>query len=334
MDLPMISIDRSLPISLHVQIVGAIEYGIMAGKFRHGAILPSVRELSRLLQVSPLTVGTAYKELKEKGLIDARQGQGTFVCSESVDTSLEHRLASLRTRFQALLDETAQLSIEPSFFMEMIERQTRHHENTDDATITMMMVGNSNRMSQEYVTIIRQLLPQRQLISVCTFDEFAALPQAQVDACHFYLTLPHCVKRIQKRVSAKTIVLAPYLIPAEVTRRNLAGLRAESSVLLVSRYPTFIPAMLEGVNRFAPHLGSIDVFVVGDTDLEDKIARCQIVIYSTGCHHLVQDYLESKPAFEYIHVPESRYLRETLRPTYLNFTERLAANTKEEHHVD
>lgn len=330
----MISIDRSLPISLHVQIVGAIEYGIMAGKFRNGATLPSVRELSRTLQVSPLTVSAAYKELKEKGLIDARQGKGTFVCAENFDTSIEHRLASLRTRFQALLDESAQLSIEPSFFMEIIQRQKRHHENATDATITMMMVGNSNRMSQEYVAIIRQLLPQHQSISVCTFDQFAAMPQAQVDACHFYLTLPHCVKRIKERVSEKTIVLAPYLIPAEATRRNLAGLRADSRVLLVSRFPTFIPAMIEGVNSFAPHLGALDVFVVGDPDLDAKITQCQTVIYSTGCHHLIQDYLDSKPAFEYIHVPEPRYLRETLRPAYLNFTERLAAKKQGTKNVD
>ncbi len=330
----MISIDRSLPISLHVQIVGAIEYGIMAGKFRNGAPLPSVRELSRSLQVSPLTVGTAYKELKDKGLIDARQGKGTFVCAESVDSSIEHRLASLRARFQALLDETAQLSIEPSFFMDMIQQQTQHHKNAVDATITMMMVGNSNRMSQEYVAIIRQLLPQRQLISVCTFDEFAAMSQDQVDACHFYLTLPHCVKRIQQRVSEKTIVLAPYLIPAETTRRNLASLRADSRVLLVSRFPTFIPAMIEGVNSFAPHLGAIDVFAVGDPDLDAKISQCQTVIYSTGCHHLVQDYLDAKPAFEYIHVPEPRYLRETLLPAYLNFTERLAEKKQGSEDVD
>lgn len=322
----MISIDRSLPISLHVQIVGAIEYGIMSGRYRNGAPLPSVRELSRSLQVSPLTVGTAYKELKDKGLIDARQGKGTFVCAERSDTSIEHRLASLRARFQALLDEAAQLSIEPSFFIDMIQPQTLRHENAVNATIAMMMVGNSNRMSQAYVDIIRQLLPQNQQISVCTFDEFAAMPQAQVDACHFYLTLPHCVKRIQQRVSEKTIVLAPYLIPAEDTRRNLAGLRADSSVLLVSRFPTFIPAMIEGVNGFAPHLGSIEVFVVGDPHLDEKITQCQTVIYSTGCHHLVQEYINSKPAFEYIHVPEPRYLRETLRPTYLNFTERLAAH--------
>lgn len=330
----MITIDRSLPISLHVQIVGAIEYGIMAGKFRNGTALPSVRELSRALHVAPLTVSAAYQELKDKGLIDARQGKGTYVSSESVDASIEQRIISLRTRFQTLLDEAAELSVGPSFFAEMIRQQSDSRDNAASATITMMMVGNSNRMTQEYVSIIRKLLPENQSISVCTFDQFDAMAQSEVDACHFYLTLPHCVTRIRKRVSDKTIVLAPYLIPAEATRRNLAGLRTDSNVLLVSRFRTFLPAMLEGVKRFAPHLGNIDVYAVGESHLADKIAQCQVLIYSTGCHHLVQDYIGVKPAFEYIHVPESRYLREILQPAYFNFTERLSASSKEEKNVD
>ncbi|PJX21122.1 hypothetical protein CAP48_17620 [Advenella sp. S44] len=329
----MISVDRSLPISLHVQIVGAIEYGIMAGTFRGGMLLPSVRELSRTLNVSPLTVSAAYRELKQNGLIVAEQGKGTYVRIESRDAAVEQSIVSLRTRFQQLLAEANALGVTPSFFAEMIRQQNDSRELAQ-LPIKMMMVGNSNRMGREYAAIIQQALPDGQTIDVCTFEQFEAMAPAQVDACSFYLTLPHCVARIRHRVPQTTVVLAPYLIPSETTRRNLAGLPSESNVLLVSRFRNFLPAMLEGVKSFAPHLGNIDVFSVDEKNLEGKISQCQVLIYSTGCHHLVQDYVGVKPAFEYMHVPEQRYLRDILQPAYFNFRRQQSLDHEENINVD
>lgn len=329
----MISVDRSLPISLHIQIVGAIEYGIMAGTFRGGMLLPSVRELSRKLNVSPLTVSGAYRELKENGLIVAEQGKGTYVRFEQLDAAMEQSIVSLRARFQQLLAEANALGVNPSFFAEMIRQQSDSRELTQ-LPVIMRLVGNSNRMSREYVSLIKEVLPAGQAIDVCTFEEFDAMPQSQVQACAFYLTLPHCVARIRNRVPQSTVVLAPYLIPAEITRRNLAGLPSESNILLVSRFRNFLPAMLEGVKSFAPHVGNIDVFSVDEKNLQDKIAQCQVLIYSTGCHHLVHDYLGRKPAFEYMHVPEPRYLRDILQPAYFNFRRQLSPEQKGSIDVD
>ncbi len=44
-----------------------------------GSRLPSVRELMRVLQVSPVTVQRALDTLTQSGVIEARPGQGTFV---------------------------------------------------------------------------------------------------------------------------------------------------------------------------------------------------------------------------------------------------------------
>ena len=44
-----------------------------------GSRLPSVRELMRILQVSPVTVQRALDTLAQAGVIEARPGQGTFV---------------------------------------------------------------------------------------------------------------------------------------------------------------------------------------------------------------------------------------------------------------
>ena len=51
----------------------------MAGLAAPGTRLPSVRELMRQLQVSPVTVQRALHALTQAGIIEARPGQGTFV---------------------------------------------------------------------------------------------------------------------------------------------------------------------------------------------------------------------------------------------------------------
>ena len=53
----------------------------MARAAQPGSRLPSVRDVMRRLQVSPVTVQRALDALTQAGVIEARPGQGTFVCA-------------------------------------------------------------------------------------------------------------------------------------------------------------------------------------------------------------------------------------------------------------
>ena len=74
MDLEAIIDDRSAK-----GIAAAIGRLISAGDLAPGYRLPTVRELSRSLGVSPTTVSEAWQSLAKVGAIDARGRQGTFV---------------------------------------------------------------------------------------------------------------------------------------------------------------------------------------------------------------------------------------------------------------
>ncbi len=74
MDLEAIIDDRSAK-----GIAAAIGRLISAGDLAPGHRLPTVRELSRSLGVSPTTVSEAWQSLAKVGAIDARGRQGTFV---------------------------------------------------------------------------------------------------------------------------------------------------------------------------------------------------------------------------------------------------------------
>jgi GntR family transcriptional regulator len=52
---------------------------IMDGSFSEGEAVPSVRQVAADYQVNHLTVGKAYQELVETGLLEKRRGLGMFV---------------------------------------------------------------------------------------------------------------------------------------------------------------------------------------------------------------------------------------------------------------
>ena len=52
---------------------------IMDGSFAEGEAVPSVRQVAADYQINHLTVGKAYQELVDAGLLEKRRGLGMFV---------------------------------------------------------------------------------------------------------------------------------------------------------------------------------------------------------------------------------------------------------------
>jgi GntR family transcriptional regulator len=64
---------------MYTQIMDQIVIKVMAGDWRAGQALPSIRELASESGVSVITVKRAYLELERAGVIVTRQGKGSFV---------------------------------------------------------------------------------------------------------------------------------------------------------------------------------------------------------------------------------------------------------------
>lgn len=76
---------------LYEQIKNAIKENIVGNTLVSDEQLPSVRQLSKELGVSILTVKKAYDELEKEGFIIIRQGLGTFVASMNSDLLREEK---------------------------------------------------------------------------------------------------------------------------------------------------------------------------------------------------------------------------------------------------
>ena len=75
--MPMI--DKTSRRPIYEQIVESLEREIAAGLLKENEKLPSVRELSVLLDANPNTVQKAFAELDRAGLIVSYPGRGCFV---------------------------------------------------------------------------------------------------------------------------------------------------------------------------------------------------------------------------------------------------------------
>ncbi len=93
-------------VPIYRQIVDQITWQVAGGRLRAGERLPSVRELAHQLPVNQNTVLKAYELLEREGLIERRQGDGTFVAANGSPLKLAER----RRRLAQVLGQAAALA--------------------------------------------------------------------------------------------------------------------------------------------------------------------------------------------------------------------------------
>src|ERR1700726_1567935 len=63
----------------YLQVVQQVEQALRMGVLQPGDQLPTVKEVVAEVAINPNTVLKAYRELESRGLVQGRQGVGTFV---------------------------------------------------------------------------------------------------------------------------------------------------------------------------------------------------------------------------------------------------------------
>src|SRR5664279_1303781 len=76
---------------LFEQIVQQVEESILSGQLKSGDQLPAERDLAQSFGVSRTAVREAVKTLREKGLVEAFSGRGTFV-TNGTSQAIRHSL--------------------------------------------------------------------------------------------------------------------------------------------------------------------------------------------------------------------------------------------------
>ncbi len=71
---------------IYRQLKDLVIQRVMDGSFPEGEAIPSVRQVATDYHINHLTVGRAYQELVDMGLLEKRRGLGMFVASGARDS--------------------------------------------------------------------------------------------------------------------------------------------------------------------------------------------------------------------------------------------------------
>jgi DNA-binding transcriptional regulator YhcF (GntR family)/tRNA A-37 threonylcarbamoyl transferase component Bud32 len=116
-------IDPRSPTPLYAQIASRLRVAIASGELRPGDGLPSVRQLSGRLRINPATVVQAYRELELEGLVNTRQGAGTFVQDVAPDRKTRDRAQEARRLVREMLAQAGSIGITASDLRAAIEQE-------------------------------------------------------------------------------------------------------------------------------------------------------------------------------------------------------------------
>ena len=107
-----IRIDNSSSRAIYQQIIDQVKRDIALGKLQPGEKLATVRELAVQLIINPNTIGKAYRQLEQEGIIITRSGAGAFVAELSSNLSQSVRKKILCRQLDLLAVEAIHMQIE------------------------------------------------------------------------------------------------------------------------------------------------------------------------------------------------------------------------------
>lgn len=118
-------IDSRSPTPIYAQIASSVRVAVASGEVGSGDGLPSVRALATRLRVNPATVVQAYRELEQEGIVQMRQGAGTFVVDVAPERRARERTAAARRLVRELLAESAKMGLDVEEIRTAFEREAK-----------------------------------------------------------------------------------------------------------------------------------------------------------------------------------------------------------------
>lgn len=310
-----LTVDRSLPVPLGIQLRGMIEHGIVSGEFEPGERLPSVRDLADTLGVAPMTVSQVYRYLRNAGLIETRKGDGTFVASRNQE-HLEalNQMGAIQERLDLLIRDAIWCGLGHGEFSSMVHTRFAQIEARTGPR-RIVVVGMFPDATRDYADAIQRHIGSGYRVDACILERIrndeafrTSLRDAEV-----VITFPNRQKEVAALLPRQRVVSISFL-PSDKTRRALAGLDPYVRLGIVSHFADFLSLLKAGVNRFAPHIQSERAAVLDAPEIESVIEWADVVVYSTGGERVLSLLRPGMTAIEYRYGPDLVELDRAIAP--------------------
>jgi GntR family transcriptional regulator len=80
---------------MHKQVTDQVKDAIAKGTLKAGEKIPSIREMSKELSISPITIKRSYRDLEQEGYIVTRAGLGSFVADVDFKRLKDEKLGEI-----------------------------------------------------------------------------------------------------------------------------------------------------------------------------------------------------------------------------------------------
>lgn len=105
-------VDRTGSVPAYAQLVQQVREALRLGLLHTGDKLPTVREVVTSCAVNAATVLKAYRELELSGLVEARQGAGTYISGTLGGSAEPAAMDRLRGRLRTWVGDARQAGLE------------------------------------------------------------------------------------------------------------------------------------------------------------------------------------------------------------------------------
>jgi len=124
----LIVISHANPDPMYKQVTDQIKDSIARGGLQPNAKLPSIREMSKELKLSAITIKRAYFDLEKDGYIVTRAGLGSFVAEINKEKIRGEKMAEIRKEVSRLIKTGSQFDISVDEIIALIREEASNRD--------------------------------------------------------------------------------------------------------------------------------------------------------------------------------------------------------------
>ncbi len=113
-------ISNSSSVPIYEQIKKQIIEQILNDELKEDEMLPSIRNLSKDIKISLMTIKKAYDQLEEEGYIISIAGKGTYVAPKNMNLAREKAQKDIEVNIQKAIDIAIKYDISKSDIIDLI----------------------------------------------------------------------------------------------------------------------------------------------------------------------------------------------------------------------
>jgi len=116
------------PDPIYKQVTDQIKDAIAGGTLKPEDRLPSIREMTRELGISEITIKRAYSDLEQEGYIFTRSGLGSFIADFNLEKMKSEKLAEIRQELKKIINSGAKFGISADDIIKAIQKKEWKNE--------------------------------------------------------------------------------------------------------------------------------------------------------------------------------------------------------------